>query len=81
MFYAFFQALFSQEARKFTDIHQLSLKELQLPLLIAVFWVSVEVLLLLERMISAFKLVSNVIIQPVVTVRIKLKVCDLHNYS
>ena len=40
---------FPQEARKFTDIYQLSLKELQLLLLIAVFWVSVEVLLVTEK--------------------------------
>jgi len=40
---------FPQEGRKFTDIYQLSLKELQLLLLIAVFWVSVEVLLVTEK--------------------------------
>jgi hypothetical protein len=43
------QAFFFQEARKFTDIYQLSLEELQLPLLIAVFWVSVEVLHVTEN--------------------------------
>jgi len=35
--------------------------------------------MLLKRMTLAFKRVSNVIIQPVVTVRIKCKVCELRN--
>jgi len=35
--------------------------------------------MLLKRMTSAFQRVSNVVIRPVVTVRIKSKVCVLHN--
>lgn len=44
-----FKHFFLQEVRKFTDIYQLSLEELQLPLLISVFWVSVEVLHVTEK--------------------------------
>lgn len=46
---SFKQIFFFQEARKFTEIYQLSLKELQLPLLISVFWVSVEALHVTEK--------------------------------
>ena len=76
-----FKHFFPQEVRKFTDIYQLSWKELQLPLLISVFWVAGEVLHVTEKMTLAFKRVSSVTVHPVVTVRIKLKVCDLHNYN
>jgi hypothetical protein len=40
---------FFQAARKFTDKYQLSLKEIQLLLLISVFWVSGEVLHVTEK--------------------------------